>query len=32
VASYKAIPQRRFEAVMAFLNEWLQSHIGDAPF
>jgi hypothetical protein len=32
VASYKAIPQRRFEAVMDFLNEWLQSHIGNEPF
>lgn len=32
VSSYKAIPQRRFEEVMTFLNEWLQSHISDNPF
>ncbi|MCP4419739.1 MAG: hypothetical protein GY805_24270 [Chloroflexi bacterium] len=32
VASYKAIPQRRFDDVMSFLNEWLQSIIGDVPF
>lgn len=32
VASYKLIPQRRFQEVMDFLNEWLQHHIGDEPF
>jgi len=32
VSSYKAIPQRRFDDVMAFLNEWLQSQISDNPF
>lgn len=32
VSSYKAIPQRRFDEVMAFLNEWLQSHISGDPF
>lgn len=32
VSSYKAIPQRRFDEVMAFLNEWLQSQISDNPF
>lgn len=32
VTSYKAIPQRRFNEVMAFLNEWLQSHISSDPF
>lgn len=32
VSSYKSIPQRRFQEVMDFLNEWLQSHIGNEPF
>ncbi|MBK7896340.1 MAG: ORF6C domain-containing protein [Anaerolineaceae bacterium] len=32
VSSYKSIPQRRFNEVMAFLNEWLQSQISDNPF
>lgn len=32
VSSYKTIPQRRFDEVMAFLNEWLQSQISDNPF
>ncbi len=32
VTSYKLIPQRRFQEVMDFLNEWLQHHIGDEPF
>jgi hypothetical protein len=32
VNSYKAIPQKKFDAVMKFLNEWLQSHIGDESF
>lgn len=32
VASYKAIPQRKFDEVMTFLNEWLQSLVGDTPF
>lgn len=32
VNSYKLIPQRRFQEAMDFLNEWLQSHVGDEPF
>jgi hypothetical protein len=32
VSSYKAIPQKKFGAVMEFLNEWLQSLISDSPF
>ncbi len=32
VSSYKSIPQRRFQEVMDFLNEWLQHHIADEKF
>lgn len=32
VSSYKLVPKRKFQAVMDFLNEWLQSQIGDSPF
>lgn len=32
VPSYKSVPQRRFQEVMDFLNEWLQHYVGDAPF
>ncbi len=31
-ASYRALPQKRFNEAMAFLNEWLQSVGGDSPF
>lgn len=32
IASYRALPQRRFEEALAFLNEWLQSHAGGGAF
>lgn len=32
VNSYKLLPSRRFEEVTEWLNSWLQSLIGDAPF
>jgi len=32
VTSYKLLPASRFNAAMTFLNEWLQSLIGDSPF
>jgi hypothetical protein len=32
VTSYKMVPRRKFDEVMAFLTEWHQSLVGDAPF
>jgi len=32
ITSYKQLPASRFEEAMAFLNDWLQSLIGDSPF
>lgn len=32
VNSYKALPKEQFEDALDWLNEWLQSLIGDAPF
>jgi hypothetical protein len=32
INSYKSLPKEKFEDAMNWLNEWLQSLIGDAPF
>ena len=32
ISSYKQLPAIRFEEALSFLNEWLQSLIGDEPF
>ena len=32
ISSYKLLPASRFDAVMAWLNEWYQSLVGDTPF
>ncbi|MCB9420353.1 MAG: ORF6C domain-containing protein [Ardenticatenaceae bacterium] len=32
VTSYKMVPRRKFDEVMAFLTEWHQSLVGDSPF
>ncbi len=32
ITSYKMLPRKKFEEAMAFLTEWHQSIVGDAPF
>lgn len=32
VTSYKMVPRRKFDEVMAFLTEWHQGLVGDSPF